>query len=414
MSTNYIIQRYNEIFVKNGYVHIGSDDLRLSYRIDFNLRKYNRSSPKKDYIKLDLSISEKLEQMEKVYSKRSENIIQLIIGMLKLKLYFIQRNIKENEIQKKRKLLSEEIQKLNPNSKVKIKYSDILYDENAIIIEKVDSLSQFTNKINKNELIEGGIYYRGQQNINWSIEPSIFRGNWINHEKEFIHEILISNPQDFEKTTTTLEKLTKMQHYNVPTRLLDLTKNPYIALYFACEPIKYSDEKLYGEIVFFKSIDKGSEKYFDSDTVSIVSNISMMDNNFSTGNENLDTDKFNAQADIPYLLHQIKYEKPNFLNIIQAADLHKCFIIHVKLDNRRIINQQGLFLLIGMGKDKTKPADIKKSVYCKDNKQLVFVISDNSKKEIIKQLDTMNINKKFIYPEIDDVADYLKTEIYKQ
>jgi hypothetical protein len=42
MSTNYIIQRYNEIFVKNGYVHIGSDDLRLSYRIDFNLRKYKR------------------------------------------------------------------------------------------------------------------------------------------------------------------------------------------------------------------------------------------------------------------------------------------------------------------------------------------------------------------------------------
>ena len=63
-----------------------------------------------------------------------------------------------------------------------------------------------------------------------------------------------------------------------------------------------------------------------------------------------------------------------------------------------------------MGKQKNEPANIDANIYKIDSKKLIFVIPDNRKKEILSQLDTMNINKKFIYPEIDDVADYLKNE----
>ena len=319
--------------------------------------------------------------------------------------------IKENEINKKRSYIKEIIQSENDETDVRIIYGDILYDAKKISIEKVESVNQFSTKLIKKNLLTK-TYYRGQQNINWPVKPSIFRGNWINHEKDFIEEMLINNPYDFENASTTLEKLTKMQHYNAPTRLLDLTKNPYISLYFACEKIKNADKKNYGEIVFFTTQDGKTEKYFDSDAVSIVSNLAMMPRDFDIGDDTLPTEDFNNQkdADIQYLLHQIKYEKPHFLDIINPSDLHKCFIVHVKLENKRIINQQGLFLLVGMGKQKTEPADVNANIYKEDSKKLIFVIPENRKSEILAQLDTMNINKKFIYPEIDDVADYLKNE----
>ena len=63
-----------------------------------------------------------------------------------------------------------------------------------------------------------------------------------------------------------------------------------------------------------------------------------------------------------------------------------------------------------MGKHKNEPANINANFYKTDSKKLIFVIPNNRKSEILSDLDSMNINKKFIYPEIDDVADYLKNE----
>ena len=57
-----------------------------------------------------------------------------------------------------------------------------------------------------------------------------------------------------------------------------------------------------------------------------------------------------------------------------------------------------------------EPADVNANIYKIDSKKLIFVIPENKKSEILSQLDTMNINKKLVYPEIDDVADYLKNE----
>lgn len=64
----------------------------------------------------------------------------------------------------------------------------------------------------------------------------------------------------------------KLQHYGCKTRLLDLTTNALVALYFACHEKKH--HRTNGELIIL-DIPNDQIKYFDSDTVAILSAISV-------------------------------------------------------------------------------------------------------------------------------------------
>jgi hypothetical protein len=79
------------------------------------------------------------------------------------------------------------------------------------------------------------------------------------------------------------------------------------------------------------------------------------------------------------------------------------------------MNQQGLFLLAGMGSSRRCHADIN-SYLLKDDtgKRIIFIVPHGVKTRILNELDQININRGFIYPEIDNIADYLKNDVFKQ
>lgn len=69
------------------------------------------------------------------------------------------------------------------------------------------------------------ILFRGQENISWPLLPGLFRDKkYYNKEKDIINEIVRKILSEFGQGNI-LEKPVKMQHYGVPTRLLDLTGN---------------------------------------------------------------------------------------------------------------------------------------------------------------------------------------------
>ena len=112
------------------------------------------------------------------------------------------------------------------------------------------------------------VYYRGESFKNWNTLPSVLRENSYNPRESFYyHEIQVRSPKDFENLTH-LNKLVTMQHFETPTRLLDLTSNPLNALYFACEDQKQISND--GKVTLFP-IMPGSVSYGDSDKALILS-----------------------------------------------------------------------------------------------------------------------------------------------
>lgn len=243
------------------------------------------------------------------------------------------------------------------------------------------------------------LFYRGHANSSYRLMPSIYRANAPFYEKEIFYDTISTIPQEFNGINSTFEILTKFQHFGTPTRLLDITTNPLIALYFACK----SGNKD-GELLIF-SIDTKEIKLFDSDTVSVVTNIAKLKYDFNISSS------ITKQGDSHFdeLVHKIRNEKSYFDNLVVKDNLNKSFFVKPKLDNPRIIKQSGAFIVCGMDDIKYKPS---KELFEIERNMVVkrIIINKNLKKDILDLLESFNISSGSLFPELSEVAGYVKSK----
>ena len=257
--------------------------------------------------------------------------------------------------------------------------------------------------------------YRGQRDSSWPNVAGIFRPDFkelLDDEKRAVRELISVQPHEFASDETMFDKLVRMQHFGLPTRLLDVSRNAMVALFFATDPGPINSKPSDGLVTAF-AIPPELEKYYDSDSVSCIANLANMTAKEKAEifqlKESLTDDLskartielFNNDAVVERLLQFIRAEKSYFQAIMDPVDLFVPYYVHPKMSNRRILAQAGAFILYGIDPPKTMffPYEIG---------QTQFIVPQGVKSSIREALDNIGINESTLFPEIDKAAARIK------
>ena len=252
--------------------------------------------------------------------------------------------------------------------------------------------------------------YRGQRNAAWDNIPALFRPDLSGlegHEKRAVRDLISIHPNEFAADQTMFDKLVRMQHFGLPTRLMDVSLNPLVALWFATDPGPDGDAS--DGVVTGFAIPPEREKYFDSVSVSCLANLANMTKSEKArivelrslrtagASKKDEIDRMNGDEVILRLHQFIKVEKPHFLPIIDPIDLFKPYYVHPKMSNRRILSQAGGFIIHGLRPPKTIR-------YAQRIEETRFLIPVSAKAGLRSTLEQLGISESTLFPELDRAA----------
>lgn len=216
--------------------------------------------------------------------------------------------------------------------------------------------------------------YRGQANHKWPLIPSFYRQELEVYDNSIenvipnysLVETMMLN-QFHQKGISLLTKykvkhqldlMVVAQHHGLPTRLLDWTESPLIALFFAVENLENKDDGCIYEY---------------------------MPTSLSTYDDIASDANFKSDSDFSFI-------SPRHIN-------------------ERVKAQGGYFTLHPLYKKvDVKPLDILIKNNGAENNLTKAIIPGSSKEKIKQELDRLNINRFTIYPDLDGLAAKLKQD----
>lgn len=263
------------------------------------------------------------------------------------------------------------------------------------VIDSVGELLQYLKELEISE----DTFYRGHANHEWKLIPSIFRQDFQGTEHQFYVEMRQHNPTEFEEKECLFDQLALMQHYSIPTRLLDWTKNPLIALYFATdnydkidgEIIIYTPKKtyysgMYAEKVLSKLVHASNRKLFSLESF-----------------KNLYIDSCKVSDFIP--------NEQSLESLISRV-----ILVKPRITNKRLRAQQGCFTLHGnviKVQDGKKYINILESSIDTLEEDILCRVRINhiAKLKIREELDILGINAGTLFPDLENYAKFLKEKL---
>jgi len=273
----------------------------------------------------------------------------------------------------------------------------------------IGSVSDLLDEIHK---LDKGVplYFRGEQRCGWKPMSSVFREDLSEVEDKMLIDLTARRPQEMSDARTALEQLQIAQHYGLGTRLLDVTENPLVALFFASEEDeRYDCED--GRLHVF-AVPETLIKPFNSDTVSVIANfakLSSSDKRWLLSQDGLHPQRpfsaqYNYRAIMGRLYQKVREAKPHFEERIDMKDLYGVFVVEPQQKDERVRAQSSAFLVSAFREqfDYEQSADWNGAV--RPYEHFTLRVRSGSKESILNDLKLMGITRQALFPGLESSA----------
>lgn len=285
-----------------------------------------------------------------------------------------------------------------------------IFGKTIINIGEVDSLPAFHQIIHEKLRIDPDykLLFRGEHRDygETALLPQLFRDvNWIKNEDVMLNNYIAKFPEAFPKGTSTFDIIVNADHFTLPSRVLDVSYSPHTALYMAC--CDSTDTTDADPIVYIFEVLKNDIHNWNSDTVTLLSNVAKMKSDFDVTNPNRDS--------LSALIHTIREEKSDFYNLYEGREyeykkiFNQIICVESKMLNQRITNQKGLFFLFGINGTKM---DYKNLSFNESVRISSITIKKEKKQDILNELSVYGYDKMTMFPDMENVCKAIK-DTYK-
>jgi hypothetical protein len=101
-----------------------------------------------------------------------------------------------------------------------------------------------------------GVWFRGQANSTWKLVPKLLRSPAPINEYNMFATFKLRHPERSARCRSSFDVLCLLQHYGMPTRLLDWSASALIALHFALD-----DQSIDGKLLILNALEMNKYAY---------------------------------------------------------------------------------------------------------------------------------------------------------
>ena len=266
------------------------------------------------------------------------------------------------------------------------------------------------------------LYFRGESRPFPALSPSVMRepghgeADLRSVEKEMLDDLMMRQPEAFSGLDSAAAQWVLAQHHGLRTRLLDITRNPLVALYNACSGDGNDDGRLH---VF--GVPRPLIKTLNSDTVSVLASFAKLPRatqSLLLGKSHNDAPEDTLPNRVDHLMGKdpfvkakahlyniIRQERPYFEERVDIRDFFRVFVVEPQRSFERLRAQSGAFLLSAFHERYERSEILQWNQHIPIYSHSVLKLPQAHKGLALGELRLLNVTRETLFPSVDEATN---------